>query len=498
MRDRPYGDGVQTHRDGAERHDGDAERHGDEADGRTDDTTPASSSTGHGISRRAALGASVAALTTLAGCSALSGGDDGPDRSYDAEALRAVPGESIPTPPSTLPISVPSERVTAHEERTRTLLDSVPSDPSLPNGRVTQRIADEREQVASELAEGVASDVDAGTVRLGRWRHVREDAAEVAGQYRAATDDISREAVRATRERLRRSIHEFQTDWEYAAPDPAAAVALHEEVELLVGTAERATRPRRQFPANPAADVRLAANLVAELEGGRAALADAAALVTAMRTAGDDLAGHRPQVAAAASRLDRVVDVTHERVRTYVDPEGADPNSFFERDLSDTPAVSLFQTAREDLTWRRDDLQSALERGHAASAVREAAFLLTGYETLADVVDTIESEGAVSRPPADAGEVEARRERAVDALESAWDATPHAVSRWLARRAAGGVRDADRRLREADGTDVYTVDRAAGAYGWVRLFAETIPETAAFVGSVLADPDVATPGYGGE
>jgi hypothetical protein len=469
---------------------------GSHTDGTESDSR--SSSRSGAVSRRAALGAGAAALTALAGCSALSGGDDGPDRSYDTTALRAVPGASIPTPPSALPISVPTERFTAHEERTRELLDAVPSDPSLPNGRVTQRIAGEREQVASDLAGGVASDVDSGTVRLGRWRHVREDAAEVAGQYRAATGDLTREEVRTARERLRRSVHEFQTDWEYAAPDPAAAVALHEEVEVLVGAAERATRPRRQFPADPAENVRLAASQVAELEGGRATLADAAALVTAMRTAGDGLAGYRPQAAAAASRLDRVVDVTHERVRTYLEPEGTDPNSFFERDVRDTPAVYLFQRAREDLTWRRDDLQSALERGHAASAVREAAFLLTGYETLADVVDTIESEGAVSRPMTDAGEVEARRERAVDALETAWDATPHAVSRWLVRRAAGGVRDADRRLREADGTDVVTVDRATGAYGWVRLFAETIPEATAFVGSVLSDPDVETPGYGDE
>jgi hypothetical protein len=470
----------------------------DRAESRGDDTTPASGSTGRGVSRRAALGASIAALTTLAGCSALSGGDDGPDRSYDAEALRAVPSESIPTPPSTLPISVPSERYRAHKERTQALLEAVPKDPSLPNGNVNQRLAGAREQVTSELEEGVASDVTTEMRRLGRWRHVRADAAEVAAQYRAATNDISREAVRATREQLRQSVHEFQVDWRYIAPDPAAAVALHEEVELLVGTAERATRPRRQFPVEPTTDVQLAADLLAELEHGAAALADAAALVTAMRTAGDDLAGYRPQAAAAASRLDRVVDVTHERVRRYVEPEGADPNSFFERDVRDTPAVYLFQRAREDLTWRRDDLQSALERGHAASAVREAAFLLTGYETLADVVDTIESEGAVSRPMTDAGEVADHRGRAVEALETAWDATPHAVSRWLARRAAGGVREADRRLHDADGTDVDTVDRATGAYGWVRLFAETIPEATAFVGSVLADPDVETPGYGSE
>jgi hypothetical protein len=469
----------------------------DRADGRTDDTTPEPNSTGHGVSRRAALGASVAALTTLAGCSALSGGDDAPDRSYVTTALRVVPGESVPTPPSTLPISVPSERFTAHEERTRDLLDAVPSDPSLPNGRVTQRIADEREQVASDLAEGVASDVDTGTRRLGQWRQVREDAAEVTGQYRAATGDLTREQVRTTRERLRQSVHEFQTDWPYAAPDPAAAVALHEEIEVLVGAAERATRPARQFPADPAENVRLAASLAAELEGGRAALGDAVALVTAMRT-DDDLAGHRPQVAAAASRLERIADITTDRVRGYLEPEGADPNTFFERDVRDTPAVYLFQRAREDITWRRDGLESTLERGQTASGVLEAALLLTGCETLADAVDAIESEAAVSTPPTDVRGLEDHRRRAVGALESAWSATPHAVSRWLARRAAAGVREADWRLREVDGTDVVAVDRATGAYGWVRLFAETIPETTAFVGSVLADPDVETPGYGRE
>jgi hypothetical protein len=130
--------------------------------------------------------------------------------------------------------------------------------------------------------------------------------------------------------------------------------------------------------------------------------------------------------------------------------------------------------------------------------VLDAAFLLTGYETLADAVDAVESEAAVSTPPADVTVLEAHRRRAVEALEAAWDAAPHAVSRWLARRAAGELREADWRLREVDGTDVVTVDRATSAYGWVRLFAETIPETTAFVGSVLADPDVETPGYGGE
>ena len=469
---------------------------GSHADGTESDSRSASRS--GVVSRRAALGAGVAALTTLAGCSSLSGGDDGPDRTYDTEALRAVPGESVPTPPSTLPISVPTEQFTAHEERTRELLDAVPSEPSLPNGHVAQRIAGEREQIASELTEGVASDVDSGTVRLGRWRHVRADAAEVAGQYRAATGDVSREAVRTTRERLRQSVHEFQVDWRYVAPDPAAAVALHDEVETLIGVAERATRPRRQFPVDPVANVRLAADLLAELERGAAALDDARALVTAMRTAGDDLAGYRPQVAAAASRLDRVVDVTHERVREYVDRDGTDPNTFFERDVGDTPAVWLFDQARDDLSWRLDDLDAARDAGQTATAVREAAFLLTGYETLADAVDAIESEAAVTTPPADAGAIEAHRDRAVDALETAVAATPHAVSRWLARRAADEIRRGDRRLKEAEGTDVYTVDRATGAYGWVRLFAETIPETTAFVGSVLADPDVATPGYGEE
>ena len=422
-------------------------------DGHTEDTTADAGAESRGVPRRAALGASVAALTVLAGCSTLSGGDYGPDRSYVTEALRDVPGESVPTPPSTLPISVPSERFSAHEERARELLDGVPSDPSLPNGRVTQRIAGERERVASDLAEGVASDVDTDTRRLSRWRRVREDAAEVAGQYRAATGDLTREEVRTTRERLRQSVHEFQTDWAYAAPDPAAGVALHEEVEVLVGTAERATRPARQFPADPAENVRLAAGLVAELEAGRAALADATALVTAMRTAGDDLTGYRPQVAAAASRLERVADVTTDRVREYIQPEGADPNTFFERDVDGTPAVYLFQTARNDLLWRQDDLQSALDAGRTASAVLEAAFLLAGYETLADAVDAIESEAAVSTPPADAAAVTERREQAVAALESAWDATPHTVSRWLARRAAREFFGADRRLRDADGTD---------------------------------------------
>ncbi|MFC5367499.1 hypothetical protein [Salinirubrum litoreum] len=479
MTERTRDDGAGSHADGTE-------------------SEPRSSSRSGAVSRRAALGAGVAALTTLAGCSALSGGDDGPDRTYDTEALRAVPGQSVPTPPSTLPISVPTERFTAHEERTRELLDAVPSDPSLPNGRVTQRLADAREQVASELAEGVASSADTGSIRLGRWRHVRADAAEVAGQYRAATGEVSREAVRTNRERLRQSVHEFQVDWQYAAPDPAAAVALHDEVETLLGVAERATRPRRQFPVDPVANVRLAADLLAELERGRAALRDARALVTAMRTDGDDLAGYRPQVAAAASRLERVVDVTEDRVREYVDPEGTDPNSVFERDVRDTPAVSLFDRARDDLTWRLDDLDGARAAGETATAVREAAFLLTGYEALADAVDAIESEAALTMPPADAGAIETHRDRAVDALESASAVTPHAVSRWLARRAAGGLREGDRRLEEADGTDVYTVDRATGAYGWVRLFAETIPETTAFVGSVLADPDVETPDYGRE
>lgn len=446
-------------------------------------------------SRRALLGAGATGLAALAGCSALPGNDETDARRFDDDALTTMADADPPRPPSAFPLSVPTERVEAHRSRAASLLSQVPAEPDVPNALVEQQVAEERARVADELA---VSPDDARTMldRLGHWRRRRVEAATVAGMYAAARATTSSDAVRERRERLRQAQFGFREEWTYTASDPVDALGVHAEVESLLEEVTDAFRPREAYPADPPADVEAAGRVVGELEGGEAALGDARTLVDAVRTDGENLAGYRPHLRAAALRLERVAERSFRDVHSAVNHEMQDPAAYFDGSL-DGVSTALFERAREMIAYRSDVPHDSIRNRQYANACVDAATVLTAIEAFRDSVARIEADRVVT-PPEGAAAVREARKRAVTAVESSWDERPRLVSRSLAGVAAAILEDGDRWVSRTDSVEGDEADRAVANYVYVRLFAETIPAATTYVGDIVAEPDVATPRYGRE
>lgn len=437
--------------------------------------------------RRAFLAAGASALAATAGCSRLPVvGDDDAGVSYDSERLRDVPDLDAVTIPAPHPGPVPNALAETHANRAAALLAEVPGSPSIPNGVIAARIADDREHAAESIADRTT---DLSTLEaLDGWRYDRADAAEVRGAYEAATGDADPESLRERRNVIRADLRAFRENWTYRGRNVVEAVAVHRNVENLATDAGDALVPEQSFPADPKAAVSEVGSLVSEVEDARASIDDAAALRDAYTDA--EMASYGDAIATVAFQLEQVTVATRNRVDPYVNAET--DVSDFQRDLDETPAEWLFWRTKSTARTSIESMESAIERDDYATAVAESGRALVGLLALEAVVEAIQN-GEYGMPQSTDAVVDAR-EQAVDAVAETATMEPQPLADVLAVRARSALRDGERELAGnpdyesyEDVPDQRDVRNAVAMYALAVHAADAIPPVVERVTAVLRD-----------
>lgn len=458
----------------------------------------------HG-SRRQVLAAAGASLTTaLAGCGGLDGSvfDDDPE-SYDRNALADLTGRSPPVPPTAFPVSIPSTAFARHRSRIRTLLDEVPSSPTLPNGALSAELAERRSEVASRFrnlirnetgrSPDTESEVHSETTnprdRLDGLRSLRADAAAVHAAYLAATGRVERETFRSRRETLRSRRFAFVRSWTYDGASPLEALIFHGHIEGLVERVRSSLRDRTSFPSRPRDAVFDVGSVAESLEHAQAALADAKLLRRAYRRSRSDTTTYRDTIERTAERLTGEYEITaaHADVHEYVELE--DPP--FDRSIEGTPAGTLYQRAIERLDEERIE-----RRGpgfQPASRSLDAAVGLASIETFRTVVERIKA-GNYPTPNSTEPLITAHDD-ALNALRMAWDGTPQSLSLHLAKPATEAFNSALRRLQQTieDEPDSdlskHVISEVYGKFLFTYHYATYVPPATDHVLTVLQNAD---------
>jgi hypothetical protein len=414
-------------------------------------------------------------MTVVAGCSGVDVLGSGDDRAFDSDRLAEVGARELPTPPDAFPVAVPDAMVERHRDRARALLDRVPEEPDVPNGSVVRKLRRDREDVVESL-DGDGHDEDDPLERLEEARHVRESAATVEAAYRAATADVSRDAVAGRREEVRQELLEFRATWTYRGGDAATAVVFHRALEDLARDVRRGIEPRHAFPDDPLNDVFAVGEIVGGIEDARAALDDADRLRVRYLDDLTDPSRYRTAIATAVRRLENLLRARDRDLTDSLDP--AEPP--FDRSIENTPAERLYVEAVQSVRGSHDDVRAARRRGDRAEAFFEAGYGLASIDALEAIVAAIE-DGRVEEPT-DAEEVATEKEAAVDALETAWASTPAVLSVELARPAHNllrrGTRDiTGHRFEDDHEPTTRDADRAYVNFYSATRAAEAVPAT---------------------
>ncbi len=422
--------------------------------------------------RRRFLAAAAAGTTALAGCNALPGGTGGETRTYDRGAVAGLADRPAPTPPSTIPVTVPPSMIDTHRERARELLDGVPADPAIPNEAVADQVREQRQRVASALDEDEPEgDLD----RLAEWRERRAAAADLWWTCEAATGDVEPADVRTQRENLRTNLARFRGVWSHRGTDHWSALHLHRYVERRLDRARRGTVPWPRVPAASVDDPRLVGRAAEKFERGLAALVDAAEL-RSQYLDGNDVAAYRDAFGAATISLGQQRNRRDDAVETLVD-EG---RTALDRDVEGTPAAELFDRARR--TARATDhpeLNDHERDQRYATGVIAGGRSLAAADAMADAVAAIR-DGEYDDDARSVDEIESLQEDAASALDAAWNADPRDLSVALAEPALDAVRSAAWQL-DQEPTSGHALDEVTGKYAFAVAYAEAVPSAAAAV-----------------
>jgi hypothetical protein len=442
------------------------------------------------LSRRGLLAVVGASAAGLAGCSGLPGGSGDDSRTYDAGPIRDLVQRDAPTRPTGVPPSVPVGAVERHRERARELLEAVPEEPAIPNGAVAERIARKRARVAAELGrteEATENPFD----RLRHWRYERSEAAELWGQYRAATGEASAESLDSRRDETRADLHGHLAEWEYRGGDPVTALAAHYQIERAVAECRRHLDAWPGFPERPADDVETVGHVAADVERARAALDDAVAIRDGYLDGVAEPSSYRAAIAGVAGALEDTINVTESRrdLSKYLDESGQElwPH---DRDIENTPSHYLYEHLTDLARYQRREMRTSRARGRYATAVVEGGLSLAGIVALGDAVAAIRD--------GEHGQLESSTElrplarRAQNALTAAWQTDPQAVSLHLGDPAFYWLRDAKRRLgderRESGSLGEHETNDAAGNLLVARYYARAVPPVVRYVGQSLTAP----------
>jgi len=447
-------------------------------------------------SRRAVLAACSAGLTALTGCSALDLEEESPK--YDPTRVREIGEKRVPRAPASFPLSVSDEMVARHRERAQTLIDRVPNDPDVPNGAIARRLSEERGDVVESLAEdepGNDGDREERNLpppaedpfeRLEHARFTRAEAANVDAAYRAATNGITAEPVADRRGRLRSDLFAFERDRAYRGDDPAVAVAVHRKLERLRNVARRGITPERAFPDDPKTDVFQVGEIVGRIEKGRGALTDAKELRARYRDGLSDPHPLRAVISVGTRRLRVLGENRYRDIHEYVDPD--DERLPFDRAIGGTPLERSYREMTEGVRRHREELRETERADDPASALFETAGAVVATRALDALVTDIRNDRI--DPPATADDIAAARQEAVDALETAWSATPTVVADELAQQAHELLRRGTAYLGRYDSSDDEKPDdrdanRAFANFVRAARYAEAVPPTVADVRETL-------------
>lgn len=420
--------------------------------------------------RQLLAGIGTGVTTALAGC-VFRDGPAADDETIDPSTFDGeIPAITVPLSP--LPVSLPETTVDRHRTRARELFDSVPSDPSIPNGAVAARLQREREHVRERLEEGseAAETIDV----LDDWRNARGDAANLVGTYRAATGSDDGDRVTRRRRQVRTALGEFVADLEYRAGDPVEAVLVYATIETTLGSVRRRVRPMDPYPTSPLSAVERAGDAVEAVEDAVAGLADAQVVHETYLSERDGPDEHWSQLIDASRVLDMATHRTREPIEAYV--EEYDPESVFDRDVGPL-AASLYRSASRRVASGEGNVREYRRRGHGeyATATLEATRNLVDIAVLRSVANEIEA-GAFDREVT-AASIEAAAERARSAVDAlAGSIHPHlAVA--IARPAIWAYENGAR----AVGERYFDPHDAEASFRHATMFARVAPEAADYL-----------------
>jgi hypothetical protein len=436
------------------------------------------------LSRRGLLAACGASAAGLAGCSALPGGSSDESRSYDPGPLRDLVQRDAPTRPTGVPPTVPAGAFDRHRERARDLIEKVPEEPAIPNGAVADRIARKRSEVAEALDRGETTPENPFD-RLRHWRYERSDAAEVWGQYRAATGEASAESLDSRRDETRSDLHGHLAEWEYRGEDPVTALAVHYQIEQAVVECRRHLAAWPSFPERPEDDVETVGRVAADVERARAALDDAVAIRDSYLDEVAEPSSYRAAITGLAGALEDTINVTESRrdLSTYLDEsdEAVLPDR---RDVEDTPSHYLYEHLTNLARYQHQEMRTSRARGRYATAVVEGGLSLAGLVALDDAVAAIR-DGQYGQLES-SSEVRPLAKRARNALTAAWQTDPQAVSLHLGDPAFYWLRDAKRRLGD-ESLGEREMNDAAGNLLAARYYGRKVPPVVRYIGESLAE-----------
>ena len=373
-------------------------------------------------SRRAVLAGVGSAVAALAGCSALSGGSG---RAYDRDSLGRIVDDASRPHPVEFPFVVTDEQLRAHRDRIRAQVDTVPSDPSVPNEAVARELRERRESVRQRL-DAVGTD-EPPHRRLDRLRELRRQAAQLREAYLAATDDIDAGQVRRRRDEVRDRLSAFRAAWDYRGEGPVDAVAANAELEGHVSRVTHELEPWPPFPESVTAVPEGVGYIVGKIETAAATLTDAERFRG--RLADRATGRYRPAMMATATWLRRRCRDQAASFEAVLEADGLP----VDRDAADSPADHLYNLAVDAARGYTNEglLEEIGEEGYAG-AVRYATqrrAVLRALESVATQVDagTDDPNPAVPADPS-VREIEAAREQAVGAYRRAIGTAPEPIA----------------------------------------------------------------------
>jgi len=419
-------------------------------------------------------GVGTIVATSLAGCASLRGTGDQASKRIDPGEIGAV--EPVTVPVSTLPVAIPPSLVERHRTRAADLLGSVPTDPAIPNEVVVDRLQNDRERVAKRLADG--SDASDQVDRLDDWRHVRGEAANLSGAYRAATGTDDGPAVDERRRTIRGGLGAFAADVDYRAADPVEAVVVHATLEELRDTAERLTRPIPPYPQSPEAAVEQAGDAVERVETAAASLADARGIREAYLGDRPSVTSQWSTLADAGRQVEVAADIARRPLERY---RTSDPGDVFDRDVRGTATGQLFEIAARRIRPPALDAGDLRRDGEYARALLDSGRSLAAIAALRSVVDTIESGGGVESVTAESVTTAAATAR--QAIRSLGDGPHPHLSVAIASPAVANYRSGRRHLEESyfDAHDAWV------AFRYATLLARAASQAADYVAARLAE-----------
>jgi hypothetical protein len=418
--------------------------------------------------RRGLLAAAGTAL--LAGCSELDSGSDETRVSSYHLPDHTDDGDADPIIVDGLPLAIEQSALTARADRTTALLDTLPlplTAEDIPNGYVRMQLleAAERASTSLEKARGARSRFAA----LEHLRRARAEARYAAAGWAFVTDDAIQTALEDEHDAAVEDARSLRAEREYRGDDLVRAALVHGTVERDLHYVVEAGAPRH----------RTDGTLLAVAEWGEHA-ERARATVDDSQYLHDRFLNSLP---AGAGNVEGALETAAESLATDLEAR--------RQELPPVPTDAHERRFYRHRHRLRDSVEDGAKR--VAGAPGPGSAVLTATSGLVDamaydrVVERLDGENGVELESAD--DVQAARDAAVEALETALEASPRAeLVRPTLADAAWQVAAADERLARFHGeVRVARLDDPVGRYLAATARARSAPPACEQVLDALGD-----------